>query len=103
MLKNPPVCYFASFSIVSVTHFINKLDSLRDLTIFIISFISSFEIINIVILIPGIFYVFLVSATDAAAVNPNRIKMHLANGLSTFFIKGKPVFRSLPRNPPDAF
>ena len=45
------------------------------------------------------------SAPDAAAVNPNRIKMVLVNGLITFFINGNPVFsnapRSLPTNPPD--
>ena len=46
-----------------------------------------------------------VSATDAAAVNLNGIKILLAHGLITFFINGNPVFgnrlRSLPKNPPD--
>ena len=41
----------------------------------------------------------------AAAVNPNDIKTFLANVLSTFSIKGNPVFsngpKSLPENPPD--
>ena len=32
-----------------------------------------------------------VSVADAA-VNPNGIKSLLANGFSSFFIKGKPVF-----------
>ena len=45
------------------------------------------------------------SATDAAAVNPKGIKILLANGLITFFIKGHSVFnkgpRSIPRDPPD--
>ena len=37
MLGNPHFCYFASFWItVSITPFINKPDSLRDLTIFMI-------------------------------------------------------------------
>ena len=44
------------------------------------------------------------SVTDAAAVNPNGIETLLANGLSTFFIKGKPIFtnglKSLPKNAP---
>ena len=44
------------------------------------------------------------SVADTAAVNPNGIKMLLANGLSTFHIKGKLVFsnglKSLPKNPP---
>ena len=41
----------------------------------------------------------------AAVVTPNGIKMVLANGLSSFFINGKPVFsdgpKSLPRSPSD--
>ena len=45
------------------------------------------------------------SVADAAAVNPNGIKTFLVNGLSTFPIKGNPVFsngpKSLPQNPPD--
>ena len=40
-----------------------------------------------------------------AAANPNDIKTLLANGLSTFPIKGNPIFsngpKSLPKNPPD--
>ena len=52
-----------------------------------------------------IFFIISGSATDAAVVNSNGIKMLLANGLSKFFIKGKPIFsngpRTLPRNPPD--
>ena len=44
-------------------------------------------------------------ADAAAAVNPNSIKTLLANGLSTFPIKGNPFFsnglKSLPKNPPD--
>ena len=43
------------------------------------------------------------SGTHAAAVNSNGIKMLLANGLSTFFIKSNPAFsngpKSLPKNP----
>ena len=44
---------------------------------------------------------------DAAAINPNDIKILLANVLSTFLIKGDPVFsnglKCLPRNPHDCF
>ena len=47
------------------------------------------------------------SAADAATVNPNEIKILLANGLITFFTNANPVFnngpRSLPRNPPGYF
>ena len=45
---NPPFYSFTSFLIVSLMSFINKSDSLSDLTIFIISFISSLEIIKVV-------------------------------------------------------
>ena len=44
--RNPSFHSFALFLIVSLTHFINNPDSSSDLTIFIISFISSFEINN---------------------------------------------------------
>ena len=56
-----------------------------------ISFISTFEIINVVILGPKIFFLKSASVIDAAAVNPNGIKTLLANSVSTFFLKGKPV------------
>ena len=56
-----------------------------------ISFISTFEIINVVILGPKIFFLKAASVIVAAAVNPNGIKTLLANSVSTFFLKGKPV------------
>ena len=46
--RNPPFRSFTSFLIVSVIPFINNLDSRSDLTIFIISFNSSFELVNAV-------------------------------------------------------
>ena len=106
MLRNLSFCSFASFLIVSLILFTNKLDSLRDLTIFIISSTSSFEIINIVIPNPEIFLCIPASVGGATDANPNSIKTVLAYGVSTFFIKGKPVFsnspRGLPRIPPDS-
>ena len=36
-----------------------------------------------------------------AAVNPNGIKTLLANCLSRFFIKGKPVFSNSPNDLPE--
>ena len=45
------------------------------------------------------------ASAAAAAVNPIGIRTILANVLSTFFSKDKPVFsnvlRSVPRNPPN--
>ena len=71
------------------------------------SFISSVDIISVVVLLPdpNNFLCIPVSAADAAAVNPNGIKTLLANGLITFFINGSPLYnngpRSLARNLPD--
>ena len=44
-----------------------------------------------------------ISATvaDANAVNHNSVNTLLANDLSTFFVKGKPVYSNGPKNPPD--
>ena len=39
----------------------------------------------------------LIVPSDTAAVNPNGIKTLLANGLSTFPIKGNPVFSHGPK------
>ena len=51
---------------------------------------------------PKIFFWVAASVTDAVAVNTNGIEMLLANGLSTLFIKGKPVLSighmGLPNN-----
>ena len=41
------------------------------------------------------------SVTDVAAVNLNQIKTLLANGLSTFSIKGKPGFSNGSKILPD--
>ena len=58
---------------------------------------------NYVVPDPNIFLWPAACTADAAAVNTNHIKILLASGLSTFFIKGNPVFsngpKSLPKNP----
>ena len=70
-----------------------------------ISLISSLEIISVVKLDPNIFLWIAASVANAAAVNPNGSKTLLANSLSTFPVKGNPVFnngpKSLPNDPPD--
>ena len=66
--------------------FINKTDFSRELTILMTSFISSFEIINVVIPDPNIFLYIAASVPDAAAINPNGIKTLLANGFNTFLL-----------------
>ena len=84
-----------------LTPLINNPESLRDLTIFIISFLSSLEITCIVKPDSNIFLWIAASVADAAAVNPKGIKTLLA----TFPIKGNPVFNNGPKrqpiNPPD--
>ena len=73
---------YVSSSIVLVTPFIDKPQSSKDLTIFIISSISLIDFIYNVILEP-----IPVSTADATVVNPSGIKTLLTNGVSTFFIK----------------
>ena len=76
----------------------NKSESSRDLTILVMSFISSFDIVIIVLLLyegrwldPKIFWCIPASAADAIAVNPKGIQTHLANGLISFFFCGNPI------------
>ena len=49
-------------------------------------------------LIQNIFKKIAASVADAAAVIPNGIKTNLANGLSTYFTKSKPVFSNGPKH-----
>ena len=69
------------------------------------SFTSSLETTNVVTPDPNIFLWIAASVADAAAINPNDIKILSASGLSTFFIKDNPVFskdsKSIPKNLPD--
>ena len=88
----------------NIVFFINKPDSSNKLTILLIWFSSSFEIINVVPDAKRFLWI-ATFVVDAAAVNPNSIKTLLSNGLTTFPIKGKPAFSNglkvLPKNPPD--
>ena len=83
---------------------INIREILRDLIIFIISSISSFQTIDVFVSERNIFFWIPEPAADAATVNLNGIKTLLANDVSIFFINGKLGFidgpKSLPRNPP---
>ena len=72
--RNHPFCSFASFLIVWLTPFINKPEARNNLTTFIISFIFSFRIINVVVPDLNVFLWIALSVADAAAVNPNGIK-----------------------------
>ena len=74
MPRNPPFCTFTSSLIVSLTFSVNKSDLSRDLTIFVVSFISLFEIISVVIPDPNIILWIAGSVADADAVNSNGIK-----------------------------
>ena len=98
MPRNPTVCTFASCSIDLLTTFIKKLDCSRDLAIFVISFISSFEIISVVIPDPYIWFLIAASVADVAAINCNGMKILLVNVVSTFFVNGNPDLTNGPRN-----
>ena len=73
---------------VSLVPFINKPDSLRDLTIFMISSIFPFQVINAVIPEPRNVLWIPEYTVDTATVNLNGIKTLLPDGLSIFFING---------------
>ena len=81
----------SSFFIVLLIPLVGNPDSLSHLTIFIISSISSFRIINAVVPDPNICFWIASSVGDAAAVNPNGVKTLLADNVSKFFANGKPA------------
>ena len=101
-LKNQSFCSLASFSIALPTPFNNNPDFSREITIFRIPYIFSFETINVVVPEQSNFFWMVVSVADATAANPNGIKTSLANSVSAFFVKANLDFsngpRSLPRN-----
>ena len=121
IMRNPPFCSFASFLIVRLTPFVNEPDYsiLFFIRFFIISLFSSFMIINAVLLeaksegrpVPNTFLwiaafvAYAVFVAYTAAVNPNGIKIVLANGSSVFLTKVDPVFSNGPKgllkNPPE--
>ena len=73
MSRNALFCSLATFSIVSPTPFINKPVSSRDLIIFMISFISSFEIVSVVMSGLKIFFWIPVSVADVAPLDSDCI------------------------------
>ena len=75
--KNPPFCSFVSFLIVLVTPVNKILESSRAWTIFIMSFISSFKIIEVVVPEPCIFFWIPASIAEGPAVIPNGAKYFL--------------------------
>ena len=85
ILKNPLFYSFVSFLIVLVTSFNKIFESSSAWTISIIYFISSFEIIKVVVPDPNIYLCIPASAADAAEFNLNGFKTLLANDLITFF------------------
>ena len=95
-------CSFVSFLIVSLTPFINQPDYSSHLTISLISLITSFEIISLVIPYPNI-SLWIAASANATAVNVGAIKTLLANGLSAFFIKGNPFLSNVPKCFPKNF
>ena len=96
--RNNPFSFLASVYIVSLTPFNNKPESSRELTMLIKFFISSFDIISVVVPDPKIFLSIPASAANTAAVSPNRIKTLLTNGVITFLINGSPVCNNGPRS-----
>ena len=70
MPRNPLLISLALFLFVSLIPCISKPDSLRDLVIFMMTSISSFESINATIPDPKIFIRIAACVADTAVVNP---------------------------------
>ena len=102
-LEDILLLFFCFILNVSLTPFIKKLDSSNGLTIFIISFIFSFEIINVAAPDPNILLWIAASAADTAAVNLNGSKTLSDNGLSIFLTKKNSVFSNGPKGLPKKF
>ena len=94
--RNPPFCYFTSFSILLLTLFLNKPYFPSKLTICMISFTSLLKIINVAVLDPSINIIprsISSSVSDAVVVNAKFIKkllvmilkMHLETLLIVLF------------------
>ena len=69
--RNPPFCSFVSFSIVLVIPYNKIIQSSKAWTNFIMSIISSFEIVRVIVPEQCIFFWILASIADAAAVITN--------------------------------
>ena len=65
------------------------------------SFLSSFEIIKVVVPEPWIFFWIPASIAEAAAVIPNGPKIFFAKGTATFINGHAILLNNDPRNPPD--
>ena len=87
--QNPPIYSFASFLIFFVTSFSKISESSRAWTIFIMSFISLFEIVKVVFPEPCI------------AVIPEGAKMCFAKGTATLINGPANLLTNGPKNPPD--
>ena len=72
----------------------------RAWTIFIISFISSFEVIKVVVPEPC-FFLIPASISETAAVIPNGAKTFFAKGIATFIIGPASLLNNDPKDPPD--
>ena len=82
--RNPLFYSFVSFLIVSLIPFTSNPDSSTDLTIFLITLISSFEIINAVVLERKVFLI-TASGVPIPGDDFNGSKIFLGYGMSTHF------------------
>lgn len=82
---------FTSVSVVSVAPFNNEPKSPRAFIIFSIYSTFSFDVINIILSTPRIFYE-IEHLLLVILIKPKKKKKSLDNRVSTFFISGKPFF-----------
>ena len=101
ILENPPCCSFVSFLILLLIPFNKISEYSKACKIFIISLISSFEILKVVFPEPCIFLSILPSIDEAAAVIPNEAKIFFASGAAAFLNGPASLLNNDPKNPPD--
>ena len=101
ILRNQHSYSFASFLIILVGPFNRLFESSKALTIFKISFISSFEIVKDAIQEPCIFFSIPASIAEEAAVIPNGAKICFAIGAATFINGPASILNNATKKAPD--
>ena len=98
ILRNPLFCSFSSFSVLSLTSFINKSNASKILTIFMMPSVSLFEIINFVpefflficfniyIFFPTLVLLILMDTFDRILANAVNTFVHISLMLNLFLL-----------------
>ena len=95
---NPPFCSFASLSVFSLTYFNKTPEYSRELTVFMISFFSLLEVINLVVPDLKTFFWIPASTVEDAPINTISLSALLFTYIVHFSLMGNQsliVFQSV--------